>query len=166
MKKLFVSALLLAISAATTLAAESLPFVTVGKTYTVMFPGDAPVVITVTKDEGKGWYRARMVNFQGEAFLNLANAAIIASDSSTERVDASAVQKTITNNLRLIANITAQHFLETGKKQVALKELVGPGKSIREIKSIDGEDYLSLVIEEGRTIKVKTSSGKEYSYEP
>lgn len=156
---------LIAFAAATSsLASEPLPFVQIGKSYTVMFGGDA-FVVTVKQDAGKGWYRAQLAGVEGDTFINLATATIIASTPETSRVDAAALDKTITNNLRMLAGAADQYFLETGKKEVMAKELVGPTAFIKSLRSVDGENYLNLVIVQGRPLKVKTASGKEYSYE-
>lgn len=53
-------------------------------------------------------------------------------------------EKTILNNLRMLASAADQYFLENGVNDVEIDQLIGPGKYIKELKPVDGEDYSEL----------------------
>jgi type IV pilus assembly protein PilA len=78
----------------------------------------------------------------------------------------SSLRKAILNNLRQISAAADQHFLENGVSRVAFSELVGPGKYLKSIVSVDGERYDDLVLEQGRAIMVKRKSGEVVTLPP
>lgn len=79
------------------------------------------------------------------------------------KVRTTAQQKTIANNLREFSKAGMQYMLETGKDHAAYSDLVGPepGKYLKEITPVAGEDYTSLVMyASGTTLSVKTADGR------
>jgi hypothetical protein len=76
------------------------------------------------------------------------------------------IRKTVLNNLRQIAAASDQFYLENGKSQTTLAEIVGPTKYIKELRSVDGEDYGTLVLRQGVTLSVTTASGVTVNYMP
>ena len=64
--------------------------------------------------------------------------------SAYERVRRTSQEKTILNNLRMLASAADQYFLENGVNDVEIEQLIGPGKYIKELKPVDGEDYSEL----------------------
>ncbi|MEO6568635.1 MAG: LysM domain-containing protein [Opitutaceae bacterium] len=93
------------------------------------------------------------------------NSAKIA-EARTEEASAS-VAVAIRNNLRQIAGAADQYFLENGKIQVLLKELIGPDKYIKRLVPIDGEDYSALVLKAGaQPLSVVTARGQTVDYWP
>jgi type IV pilus assembly protein PilA len=72
-------------------------------------------------------------------------------------------QKAITNNLRQFSAAGQQYMLENGKDQATYSDLVGPepGKYIRELKPVAGEDYTHLVMRvSDYVLSVTTSDGR------
>jgi len=77
-------------------------------------------------------------------------------------------QKAITQNLRQLSAAAEQYFLENGVDKVDAGKLVGSGSTayIKELKPVAGESYSGFIIEQGKPIRVKTSSGFEMEYKP
>ena len=71
----------------------------------------------------------------------------------------------IRNNLRQLWAAAQQHCLETGKTSATFNDLVGEGKLIKAIETINGEDYTALVVgADAKSITVSTSSGETVSF--
>lgn len=84
----------------------------------------------------------------------------IAAVQGYKKVRESAQKRAIVNNLRQIAAAADQYFLENGVAEVQLADLVGPGKFISALISIDGESYDGLVVKQGKPIVVVRQSGE------
>jgi len=94
--------------------------------------------------------------------LRLKTAKVQAKTVSPEQEQI--IRKAVLNNLRMIAAASDQYYLENGKNQTTLAELVGPTKYIKELRSIDGEDYGTLVLRQGVNFSVTTASGVTVNY--
>jgi hypothetical protein len=68
-------------------------------------------------------------------------------------------EKMIMNNLRQLAIAVDQFFLDNGVNEAKWEQIVGPGKSIKELRSIDGEDYSKLVLRKDIAEWTVTSRG-------
>lgn len=66
----------------------------------------------------------------------------------------------IKNQLRQLSAAADQFFLESSKKSATFNDLVGPGKYVRWIHVIAGEDYTHLVFKEGGAEQVQTTDGR------
>lgn len=62
--------------------------------------------------------------------------------------------RAVTNNLRQISSAADQYFLEKGKDEVRIEDLIGPNKYIGSLKPILGESYEGMVIRMGEPIRV------------
>lgn len=83
-----------------------------------------------------------------------------------ERVRRSSMEKAILNNLRQLAAAAEQFFLEHGVDRVKLEQIVGPGKYIRNLNSVDGEDYSTLDLTQSvSSWKITSESGIIVTYE-
>jgi hypothetical protein len=90
-----------------------------------------------------------------------------ATNSDFEEGRASAEGKAIMENLRQFAGAGQQYMLDAGKNQAAYSDLVGPepGKYIRELIPVAGEDYTHLVMHGNDTVlRVKTADGRVIEY--
>ena len=76
------------------------------------------------------------------------------------------IKRDVTRNLRQIAAAADQFYLENGESRTTLAQLVGPTKYIKELRSVDGEDYGTLVLRQGVNLSVTTASGVTVSYTP
>jgi len=76
------------------------------------------------------------------------------------------IRKAVLNNLRMIAAASDQFYLENGTNQTTLAQLVGPTKYIKELRSVDGENYGTLVLRQGVNLSVTTTSGVIVNYGP
>lgn len=61
------------------------------------------------------------------------------------RVRANAQDRAVTNNLRQILSAAEQYFLDSGRTQVAITELLGTDKYIRNLEPVAGETYPAAV---------------------
>ena len=76
-------------------------------------------------------------------------------------------KKAIMNNLRQIGAAADQYYLEHGTNHATIADLVGEGKYIRELKSVDGEDYGQLTLTQGNmSFSVTTAGGVTVAYQP
>ncbi|MDP0497136.1 MAG: hypothetical protein Q7Q73_13110 [Verrucomicrobiota bacterium JB024] len=81
------------------------------------------------------------------------------------KVRAESREKTITNNLRLVASAGQQYILENGEPQVGYDKLVQE-EYFHPIQPVNGESYDDLVVrEEGGILEVTTASGETVSFE-
>jgi hypothetical protein len=76
------------------------------------------------------------------------------------------IKKAILNNLRQLAAAADQFYLENGKNQTTLGELVGQTKYVRELVVADGENYGQIVFAQGKPLTVTTVGGYTMSYDP
>jgi hypothetical protein len=90
--------------------------------------------------------------------LRLKSAKIQEAKTLTPEQQA-AIQKAVLNNLRQIGAAADQYYLEHGKNNTTLEELVGPEKYIKALNPVDGEDYGTLELKQGKELKVTTASG-------
>jgi len=80
--------------------------------------------------------------------------------SAFAQVRRTAQEKTIRNNLRMLASAADQYFLEHGTTDVEMDQLIGPDKYIRQLEPVDGEDYSNLNLSlEAQQWKVTSKSG-------
>lgn len=69
-------------------------------------------------------------------------------------------EKAVTNNLRQIASAADQYFLEEGKTEVNIEDLVGPDKYLRKLEPVAGESYEGMVISTSdKAIEVELEDG-------
>jgi type IV pilus assembly protein PilA len=94
--------------------------------------------------------------------LRLKSAKVKAADP----VDQEKVTKAVLNNIRQLAAAADQFYLENGKNTATLADLVGPTKYIKELKSVDGEDYNQVELKQGKELVVTTASGATVKYLP
>ena len=71
-------------------------------------------------------------------------------------------RKAIINNLRQLASAADQYFLEMGVTEVAVQDLVGGDKFIRELEPVAGESYQGFIISQGTALTVTDSRGEVY----
>jgi len=96
--------------------------------------------------------------------LRLKTATVQAKTVSPEQVQQ--IRKAVLNNIRQIAAAADQFYLENGKSQTTLAQIVGPTMYLKELHSVDGEDYNTLVLRQGASFTVTTASGVTVSYTP
>lgn len=63
-----------------------------------------------------------------------------------QKVRETSQEKAVTNNLRQIASAAQQYFLEEGKNEVRIEDLIGPDKYIRSLEPVAAESYEGMVI--------------------
>jgi type IV pilus assembly protein PilA len=71
-----------------------------------------------------------------------------------QKVRQSSQEKAVTNNLRQLSAAADQFYLEKGVTTATYADLVGPGKYIRQINPVAGEDYRTLVFKQGAPVRV------------
>lgn len=86
-------------------------------------------------------------------------------DGALERVRRTSQEKAIMNNLRMLASAADQYFLENGVTDVSIDQLIGPNKYIKELPSVDGEDYSKLDLSlDTKEWKIVSKSGIIVTY--
>jgi type IV pilus assembly protein PilA len=83
-----------------------------------------------------------------------------------QKVRAESQHKAVLNNLRQLSAAADQYYLENGKSEATLADLVGPDKYIKALVPVAGEDYSAVVLKQGATMRVRLSDGRVISYRP
>jgi type IV pilus assembly protein PilA len=83
-----------------------------------------------------------------------------------QKVRTESQQKAVLNNLRQLSAAADQYYLENGKSSATLADLVGPGKYVRALVPVAGENYSTLVFRQGATLRVRLADGRVVSYRP
>ena len=76
-----------------------------------------------------------------------------------QKVRETSQEKTIINNLRMLASAADQYFLETGKDSVQVQKLIGPNSYVKEIYVVDDETYPTFITTSDTEIAATLSDG-------
>ena len=76
------------------------------------------------------------------------------------------IKMAIMNNLRQLAAAADQYYLENGKTQVTLDEIVGETKYVKKLVAADGENYRQIAFAQGKPLVVTTAGGFTMTYAP
>jgi hypothetical protein len=76
------------------------------------------------------------------------------------------VQRAILSNLRLIAAARDQFQSENKRSPDSVRELVGPNRYVKRLRTIGGEDYSTLSFVAGQPLTVTTPDGTTVTYDP
>jgi hypothetical protein len=85
--------------------------------------------------------------------------------SGLRKVTDAAHEKAIDNNIRQLAAVADQYYLETGKTSASFTDIVGPDKYSTRIVSVDGETYPTS-FKKGEPIVVKLRDGATQRQKP
>ncbi len=79
-----------------------------------------------------------------------------------QKVRSASQEKAVLNNLRQLSSAADQYYLEHGTQTTSYNTLVGPepGKYIKEIRSVAGEDYRQLRFVQGQPLRLRMPNGK------
>ncbi|WP_221031448.1 hypothetical protein [Actomonas aquatica] len=83
-----------------------------------------------------------------------------------QKVRSTSQEKAVLNNLRQLGAAADMHFLETGESECTVADLVGPDRYIRELQSVAGEDYSTMVLRQGEVLSVTLPDGRVVEYQP
>jgi type IV pilus assembly protein PilA len=83
-----------------------------------------------------------------------------------QKVRTASQEKAVLNNLRMLSAAADQYYLENGKAEATLDDLVGPDKFIKVLQPVAGEDYSTLVFKQGEALSVQLSDGRTITYNP
>ena len=83
-----------------------------------------------------------------------------------QKVRTASQEKTVLNNLRMLSAAADQYYLENGKAETTLAELVGPDKYVKVLTPVAGEDYSTLVFKQGVPFRIRLASGRVITYRP
>jgi hypothetical protein len=81
-------------------------------------------------------------------------------------VPAYVAQRAILNNLRQVSAAREQFQHENKRPPGSLEDLVGPGRYIRQLRTIAGEDYFGVSMVPGQPMTVTTPDGMAVTYDP
>ncbi|MFP4069493.1 MAG: type IV pilin protein [Opitutales bacterium] len=112
------------------------------------------------------WNVSHKRNLATMAYANPVTIGLLAAMAipAFNKVRATSQEKTITNNLRMLASAADQYFLENGETSVKTDELIGPNAYIRSLEPVMGETYpeeittdmeaLSATLPNGETVSI------------
>lgn len=83
-----------------------------------------------------------------------------------QKVRTASQEKAVLNNLRQLSAAADQYYLENGKSEATLEDLVGPDKFVKVLRPVAGEDYSTLVFRQGEPLSVRLSNGRVVNYGP
>jgi type IV pilus assembly protein PilA len=89
------------------------------------------------------WNVSHKRNLATMAYANPVTLGLVAAMAipAFQKVRTTSQEKTITNNLRMLASAADQYFLENGVTSVKTSELLGPNGYIRSFKPVADETY-------------------------
>ena len=76
------------------------------------------------------------------------------------------VQRNMMNNLRQISAARHQYRIDHGQSPGSIEPLVGRGHYIKAVRTVGGEDYTGLSMEEGAPLTVTAPDGTTMTYDP
>jgi type IV pilus assembly protein PilA len=102
------------------------------------------------------------------AFYNPVTVGLVAAMAipAFQKVRQASQDKAITNNLRQLAAAADQYYLENSVDSATYSQLVGPGKYVKTIVPVAGENYRMLKFKQGQPLSVRTSDGRVVKYGP
>lgn len=115
------------------------------------------------------WNRSLKQDIAAAAVYNPVSIGLLAAMAvpAFQKVRQASQEKAVLNNLRQLSAAFDQYCLETGKSTATYDDLVGPGKFIRRLTSVGGENYRNLTFEQGRPLQVLVPTlRKSVSYGP
>lgn len=83
-----------------------------------------------------------------------------------QKVRQASQQKAVMNNLSLLYGAAEQYYEINGLDTVHYEQLVGPGRSVKEITPVAGEDYQVLVFKKGNPLRLRMPDGSIVSFPP
>jgi type IV pilus assembly protein PilA len=102
------------------------------------------------------------------AFYNPVTVGLVAAMAipAFQKVRVASQEKAVLNNLRQLSAAADQYYLEHGVRSVTYDQLVGPRRYIRAVQSVAGENYRSLILVQGRPLRVQLPDGRTVEYAP
>ena len=76
------------------------------------------------------------------------------------------MQQSILNNLRQLSAARDQYRLENGRSPDAVAVLVGRTAYVKTMRTVGGEDYAGLSMQDGQQLTVTTPDGMSVTYDP
>jgi len=83
-----------------------------------------------------------------------------------QQVRQASQEKAVLNNLRMLEAAADQYCLEHNVTTATYDDLVGPGKFIKEMKPVAGEDYRALQFHSGQPLRIRLGNGRWISTRP
>ena len=81
-----------------------------------------------------------------------------------QKVRTNSQDKAVLNNARQLSGASDQYYLENGKTEATLSDLVGPDKYVKALHPVAGEDYSTLVFKQGEALSVQLADGRTITY--
>ena len=144
-------------------------------------PGETKLILTSLATGQSRWVTVgkEFAGYTVTAYEQKAETVVLTKDGETFRVKMKeskikpgvvepppTVQRSIMNNLRLMAAAADQFYIENGRVSVSFDELVGPTKYVKKIDALDGENYRAIEFAPGKPLVVTTAGGFKLTYEP
>lgn len=123
--------------------------------------------VTAIEEDGilvvSNWNHSHKRNLSNIASVNPLTVGLFAAMAipAFNKVRETSQEKAILNNLRMLDSAAEQYFLETGRSQVDVSELIGPGRYIRQLEPLAGESYPEILTDDRTEITATLPDGRE-----
>lgn len=81
-----------------------------------------------------------------------------------QKVRANSQAMAVMNNLRMLSAAADQYYIENHVRTATYDDLVGPGKYVKAVVPVAGEDYRRLVFAQGVRLTIRLPDGRAFSY--
>ncbi|HEX2852111.1 MAG TPA: hypothetical protein VHO24_02655 [Opitutaceae bacterium] len=114
------------------------------------------------------WHRSLKQDVAMTAVYNPVTIGVLAAMAvpAFQKVRMASQDKAVLNNLRQLSAAADQFYLEKGVSRATYGDLVGPGKYIKAMNPVMGEDYRSLRFQSGQALQVRLPGGRIVKYGP
>lgn len=134
-----------------------------------MLPKTERPLVTVRRNLPDGilvnsyWNRSLKQDVAALAIYNPMTVGMMAAMAipAFQKVRTASQEKVVLNNLRQLSAAADQHYLENGVTTARYDDLVGPGKYIKQMNPVGGEDYRLLLFKQGAPLRVRVPSLKK-----
>lgn len=84
-----------------------------------------------------------------------------------QKVRTASQEKAVLNNLAQLNAAAEQYYAQTGRTSAVFSDLVGPGKAIKTLVPVAGEDYRLMRLQKGRSLQIRMpGNGQLLEYPP
>lgn len=130
------------------------------------------IVARINRDDGiliRGYMnRSFKQEVVAAAFYNPVTLGLVAAMAvpAFQKVRTASQEKAVMNNLRQLSAAAEQYYVENNVRSVTLDRLVGPGRLIRALTPVAGENYRNVILQQGTPLRVTLPGGKVVEFAP
>lgn len=115
------------------------------------------------------WDRSLKSNLALATVINPITLGLISAMAipAFQKVRGASQEKAVMNNLTQLSAAADLYYLQSGRTSALYSDLVGPGKTIKEMVPVAGEDYRLVRLQQGRPLQIRMpSNGQLLQYPP